>query len=116
MPTLNEVARQAWQDAHDAGWHDDRPDKPAATHVERIALIHSEVSEALEAWRRSKGRCWFEVDGKPEGIGSELADVIIRTAELAEWLGIDLDGITEAKMAYNRHRRDTPARDGGKVI
>ena len=48
---------------------------------EKIALIHSELSEALEAWL---------ADAEVAAILEELADVQIRTADLAESLKIDL--------------------------
>jgi NTP pyrophosphatase (non-canonical NTP hydrolase) len=79
---------------------------------EQLALIHSEVSEALECYRvddmepRSK-------DGKPEGFGSELADVVIRTLNLAAALGIDLEAEVKAKSEFNETR---PFRHGGKVV
>ena len=86
-----------------------------ATRFERIGLIHSEVSEAYEALRKHGGDD-YEVDGKPEGLLSELADIIIRTVELAEIFGYDLDEMVSTKMAYNTRRRDVPAKDGGKSI
>lgn len=110
-PTLNEIAKEAWECARDAGWHDKK-----ATHFERIALIHSEVSEAFEALRRNGNSQWAEVDGKPEGFAAELADVIIRVAELAYWFGIDLGTMVEAKQAYNRIRLDVPSHGTVKAI
>lgn len=65
-----------------------------------LALIHSEVTEALEADRREQ-----------ENFGEELADIVIRVADLAGEEGIDLEREVEEKMAKNA---DRPELHGGK--
>ena len=41
---------------------------------------------------------------KPEGVAVELADAVIRIADLCGHLGIDLDAVIAEKMAYNADR------------
>lgn len=59
-----------------------------------IALIHSELSEALEADR----------EGDKEHVGEELADVFIRLADLCGGLEIDIESAILAKMEKNKDR------------
>lgn len=97
----------------------------------RLQLINDEVSEAHEAHRDGLGitQTYYldkatgerytsqghDENGvplrKPEGIPSELADVIIRVGDLAEEYGIDLGAIVLEKLAYNATR---PAMHGRK--
>ena len=90
------------------GWWDEDRGIP-----ECLALIHSEVSEALEDYRDGHMELKTEVSltNKPYGFPSELADIVIRCLDLAGHLGIDLEQAIEVKMAYNATR---PHRHGGK--
>lgn len=67
----------------------------------KLALIISEVVEALEAHRRKKD----------SDIASELADIVIRTMNLAESLGIDLAQAIVNKHEFNKTR---PYKHGDK--
>lgn len=68
-----------------------------------LALVHSEVSEALEAFRK----------GDSNNFAEELADVVIRVLDCSEGLGIDLYAQIVAKLEKNRHRG---YRHGGKRV
>lgn len=73
----DEISAKAWLIAHDAGWHE-RP----RFSLEILALVHSEIAEATEAFREH-GICHWYTDekGKPEGVFAELADVVIRIGD-----------------------------------
>lgn len=89
------------------GWWDEQPNIP-----EKLALVHSEISEALEAFRDGQMSTTISGTGKPEGFGVELADAVIRIADLCGYLQIDLAEEIERKAAYNESR---PYRHGGKL-
>ena|SRR5688500_626006 len=71
-----------------------------------LCRVHSEVSEAQDWVQRGKSftEIWL-VDGKkPEGVPIELADAIIRIADMAATYGIDLADAINLKMEYNMTR------------
>lgn len=84
----------------------------------QIALMHSELSEALEEVRDGNIGIYYSVNKtfskgptehenmkvKPEGLAVELADCVIRIFDLCGALNIDLYRALEEKMDYNNHR------------
>ena len=95
------------------GMLDLEPDKVQESIPVKLCLIHSEVSEALEDFRTGALIEYTDGKGKPLGLPSELADVVIRCFDLAGALGIDLDAAIERKHAYNLGRSRM---HGGKRI
>ena len=126
--TISELVDRAHDNAVKHGFWNPAPEFGTA-----IALIHSELSEALEEKSPGRPDLWFECfegapglpcnptdesdcfqyghedqcqfrGSKPEGVAVELADAVIRIADLCGYLGIDLDAVISEKMAYNETR------------
>ena len=81
----------------------------------KLALVHSELSEALEGARKDKAD---EHLPHRKSVEVELADAGIRIADLAGAMGLDLGAAIAEKMAYNAQRADhkpeARAAEGGK--
>jgi NTP pyrophosphatase (non-canonical NTP hydrolase) len=121
---INDIVAAATLQASLSGFTTTGKPRSVAEHV---ALITTEVGELYEAHRdglapaehkyefprrglgadRRSDSMYGDLDeelGKPVGVPSELADIVIRVANMCGEYGIDLDRAISEKMSYNRTR------------
>lgn len=92
--TLKQLTDLVMQQAREKDFGTSRKD---INVPEKIALLHSEVSEAYEAYRHKK------MKGKG-GLEEELGDVLQRLLHLAAVLDIDLEKSVLKKIKQNKKR------------
>jgi hypothetical protein len=120
-----ELVYKLWSASHAAGWWDEGVNLP--TVLTKLLLIHSEVSEAMEALRRG-GLTNPQPDSHlPQypAFAVELVDAVIRLLDLAgavvvEGWRLNFLEILLAKHQYNQkradHNRETRRQLGGKLF
>lgn len=78
-------------------------EQPKRNVPEMLCLVHSEVSEAMEGFR--KNLMDDKLPHRPM-LEVELADAVIRILDMCGGLGLDLQGAIFEKLSYNMQRED----------
>ncbi len=97
---FNNFSREVHRRSVEAGWWD----TPELSNIgTKLCLIHSEISEAMEGYRRD-----LMDDHLPNRkmVEVELADAVIRIGDLAAALKLNVGNVIIEKMEYNLHRED----------
>ena len=115
---LDAVQREAHRVNVANGWWDDRrrimtsgvPGAQANVILACLALVTSEVAEAMEAVRKHDPATWSDAETK-DTLVREMAGAFVRIMDLAEELGLPL---AEAIRAEIRANTDRGHKHGGK--
>ena len=131
MKLLSEYRDEIVATSTAAGWYED-----TRTIGEECALLHSEISEMFEAYRnwgledKTLDKCMHDhpetsFEGeychpnhlcKPEGVGSEAADVLIRLLDTCNRQDVDVDVVDEQAQFLQAVGGDKPSDHVGDVI
>jgi len=94
----------------DNGWWEDRmaitAAHPKGMHqvvLAALALVTTEISEAVEAIRKHDPTTWANTKEK-DTFARELAGATIRIMDLAAWTGVDLGEAIRAELEANKAR------------
>jgi len=101
--TIKDLQIEAHKTAVEHGWWDE-----PRTFLECVCLVHSELSEAVEMFRK-EGVTPTKL--QKDDLTVELADALIRIFDMCEYYNLDLGAALNYKMEYNKGR---PYRHGNK--
>jgi len=92
---IQKLMDDAYELAIEKGFYngDERP-------IELLAMIHTEVSEAINIYRKKGMKDYSSMESLP----TELADVILRTLTFCRHFNIDIENSLIKKMEYNKKR------------